>query len=56
MKFNNLLENVKKIIIILFINLCLIVYSKADDIRDRLQELNIVLEDGAPGATGWRKG
>ena len=34
MKFNNLLENVKKIIIILFINLCLIVYSKADDIRD----------------------
>ena len=34
MKFNNLLENVKKILIILFINLCLTVYSKADDIRD----------------------
>jgi cysteinyl-tRNA synthetase len=31
-------------------------WTKADDIRDRLQELNIVLEDGAPGATGWRKG
>ena len=31
-------------------------WAKADDIRDRLQALNIILEDGSPGSTGWRKG